>query len=94
MKKVTLSRRTFLKVSGTVGAAATIAGASGGVALAETGAAAEKQGDVTRIRSCCRACGKNECGVWVTVKNGKVIRTEGDESAFHSMGNHCSKSQA
>ncbi len=94
MSKVTLSRRTFLKVSGIMGAAAGIAATTGGAALAESSVAAEKQGDVTRIRSCCRACGKNECGVWAIVKDGKVIRTEGDESAFHSMGNHCSKGQA
>jgi anaerobic selenocysteine-containing dehydrogenase len=35
-----------------------------------------------------------ECGVWVTVQNGRVIKTEGDESAFQSAGSHCSKGQA
>ena len=30
---------------------------------------------------CRRACGKVECGVWVTVRDGKVVKVEGDESA-------------
>ena len=46
------------------------------------------------MRSCCRGCGKVECGVWVYVQDGKVIRTEGDEECFLTMGNHCSKGQA
>ena len=56
-------------------------------------AAAAEEG-VKKIRSCCRGCGKMECGVWVYVQDGKVIRSEGDEAAFQSMGNHCSKGQA
>ena len=49
---------------------------------------------VKRIRSCCRACGKCECGVWVTVQDNKVIKVEGDESNAHSRGHCCAKSQA
>ncbi|MFR4803686.1 MAG: hypothetical protein ACLT98_10445 [Eggerthellaceae bacterium] len=32
--------------------------------------------------------------MWVYVQDGKVIRTEGDETCFNTMGNHCSKGQA
>ncbi len=35
-----------------------------------------------------------ECGVWVTVQNGKAIRVEGDPSAHQSRGNCCAKSQS
>jgi len=35
-----------------------------------------------------------ECGVWVTVENGRAVKIEGDESSFASAGNSCSKSQA
>ena len=35
-----------------------------------------------------------ECGVWVTVENGRAVKIEGDESAFQSRGNCCTKSQA
>ena len=51
-------------------------------------------GEIKRIRSCCRACGKVECGVWVTVQDNKVIKVEGDESNAHSRGHCCAKSQS
>ena len=90
-----LTRRGFLKLTAALSTAIGLAGTTG-VALAENPelAAANQEPGVKKIRSCCRACGKMECGVWVYVQDGKVIRTEGDESAFHSMGNHCSKGQA
>ena len=76
-------------------AVAAVAGAaSPTAALAENENAAATESAVTRIRSCCRGCGKVECGVWVYVQDGKVIRTEGDEDCFLTMGNHCSKGQA
>lgn len=50
---------------------------------------------VKLVRTCCRACGKNECGVIVTVKDGRAVKVEGDaETAFNSMGNCCTKSQS
>lgn len=35
-----------------------------------------------------------ECGVWVIVENGRVVRIEGDDSSQVSRGNSCAKSQA
>ncbi len=35
-----------------------------------------------------------ECGVWVTVKNGRAVKIEGDSDAFQSRGNCCAKSMA
>lgn len=35
-----------------------------------------------------------ECGVKVIVQNGRAIRVEGDEGAWQSMGNCCTKSQS
>ena len=91
--KTSLTRRGFMKLAAVSGAAVSLLSASSPlVASAEEPAAEESS--VQRIRSCCRSCGKMECGVWVVVENGRAIRTEGDESAFHSMGNHCSKGQA
>ncbi len=93
----TLSRRAFMKVSAAAGAAATLgAGAlSASATLEEAHAAPASEGDVKVVRSCCRACGKNECGVYVTVQNGRAVKVEGDaDTSFHSMGNCCSKSQA
>lgn len=90
----TMTRRTFLQAAAATAAAGTLAlsAINSGSALAETDAAT--RGDIKRIRSCCRGCGKMECGVWVTVENGRAIKIEGDESARHSAGNCCTKSQA
>ena len=94
MGKLTMTRRAFTKLAAAT-AAATAVVAPAGAALAESSTVtASKAGDTKRVRSCCRGCGKMECGVWVIVENGRAIRTEGDESAFHSMGNHCGKGQA
>ena len=90
----TMTRRTFAKLAAATGIAATIGTtAVGGTALAE-GEPNEATSGTKRIRSCCRGCGKMECGVWVTVQDGRAIRIEGDESAFQSMGHCCSKSQS
>ena len=95
MGKLNMTRRSFVKTAAVSAAVAAVAGAaSPTAALAENENAAATESAVTRIRSCCRGCGKVECGVWVYVQDGKVIRTEGDEDCFLTMGNHCSKGQA
>ncbi|WP_276916143.1 molybdopterin-containing oxidoreductase family protein [Parvibacter caecicola] len=95
MSTLTMSRRSFVKTAAASAAVAAFVGASAPLtALAENEAAPTSGGTVTRIRSTCRGCGKVECGVWVYVQDGKVIRTEGDDDCFLTMGNHCSKGQA
>ena len=88
-----LSRRTFVKVAAVTGAAAMLT-VEAPTALAETHADEQEGSTIKRVRTCCRGCGKMECGVWVTVKDGKAIKVEGDTSAFQSAGNCCSKSQS
>ena len=93
MAKLSLTRRSFLKAAAIAGAASTVGfSAVPSTALAEGEDASA--GETKRIRSCCRACGKVECGVWVTVQDNKVIRVEGDESNAHSRGHCCAKSQS
>lgn len=93
-KLMTMTRRTFAKMAAVSAAAVGVIG-TGGSALAETSTTTSSTtGEVKHIRSCCRGCGKMECGVWVTVQDGRVIKSEGDESAFQSAGNHCAKGQA
>ncbi|TJW09958.1 molybdopterin-containing oxidoreductase family protein [Parvibacter caecicola] len=94
MAKLTMSRRSFAKLSLATAAATAVAATTAGAALAEQAAPAQEQGDVKRVRTCCRGCGKMECGVWVTVQNGRAVKIEGDQSAFASEGNCCTKSQA
>ncbi len=93
MSKMTMSRRSFLIASATTAAALSIAKAPSAFAATDEESSATEE-NVKRIRSCCRGCGKMECGVWVTVKDGRVVKIEGDESAFQSRGNCCSKSQS
>lgn len=93
MANLSLTRRSFLKASAMAAAATTVGfAATPSTALAEGEDASA--GEIKRIRSCCRACGKVECGVWVTVQDNKVIKVEGDESNAHSRGHCCAKSQS
>ncbi|MBC5583210.1 molybdopterin-dependent oxidoreductase [Eggerthella sp. NSJ-70] len=88
----TISRRTFTKVG--LGAALAASLAPGTLVGLEKASAAESDADATgveRIRSHCRACGKMECPIWVSVRNGRVIKVEGDNTAISSHGNCCSK---
>ena len=62
--------------------------------MAESSASTTSTSEVKRIRSTCRGCGKMECGVWVTVQDGRAVKVEGDESAYQSNGNCCTKAQA
>lgn len=94
MRLSAVTRRSFLQMGMVAGIAAGGISASTRQALAETGDAGSSASEVKRVRSCCRACGKMECGVWVTVKDGRAVKVEGDPSAFHSSGNCCSKSQS
>lgn len=95
MGKGLVTRRGFTKL-------AAMAAVAAGISLPAKQALAEQEGvqkesaqdEVKVVRSCCRACGKNECGILVTVRNGRAVKIEGDETSFHSMGHCCTKSQA
>lgn len=89
-----LSRRSFLKASMATGAAVALSYGSGALQAVADEEPLSVSDDVKRIRTCCRGCGKMECGVWVTVENGRAISVEGDESAAQSRGNCCCKSQS
>ena len=93
MERLNLSRRSFVKVAAATAAVSSLSlGLGAGLAQAESADTSES--GVKRVRSCCRGCGKMECGVWVIVKDGRAVAVEGDESSFQSMGNCCAKSQA
>ena len=75
--KLSMSRRTFMKTAVIAGTATAMSSAITGTALADGSPEdAAKAGEVTKIRSACRGCGKMECGVWVYVKDGKVIKPD------------------
>lgn len=95
-EKVSLSRRSFVKIAAVGGATtALLSTRVPSSALAEdSGSLPSNLESIQRIRTACRGCGKMECGVWVTVQNGRAVKIEGDETAFQSYGNCCTKSQA
>ena len=93
MGRRTLSRRSFVKLSAATAACAGVS-TTAATALAQTDAGSGQATDIKRIRTCCRGCGKMECGVWVTVENGRAVKVEGDTSCFTSAGNCCAKSQS
>ena len=80
MGKLNLTRRAFAKLSAATVAAGALAAAPH-VALAEDAEAPSRGGEIKRVRTCCRGCGKMECGVWVTVENGRAVKVEGDQSS-------------
>lgn len=91
-----IKRRDFLKGAAVLGALAALGNVSSTQALAEESVnfAINESEDTKVIRTACRGCGKFECGVLVTVTNGKAVKIEGDPSYPGSMGNCCAKSQA
>lgn len=90
MRKLNMSRRTFLRASALFAAASTTTFAATESALAKLDADIPKEGAV-KIRSHCRACGKMECPTWVWMDNGRVVNISGDETSPASRGNLCSK---
>ena len=92
-KRALLTRRAFAKLAAATSILAT-ASTTSAFALGEKDDDSQASRDIKRIRTCCRGCGKMECGVWVTVENGRAVKIEGDESAFQSRGNCCTKSQS
>ncbi len=94
MEKLNLSRRNFVKMAVATGAVAALSSTGATTALADTGDATPQAGEIKRVRTVCRACGKMECGVWVTVQDGKALMVEGDQTSFVSRGNCCTKSQS
>ncbi|MBR2789747.1 MAG: molybdopterin-dependent oxidoreductase [Eggerthellaceae bacterium] len=94
LQKESLTRRTFVKLAAAAGALGLASSVTDHSALAAEPATTAASDVIKRVRTCCRACGKMECGVFVTVKNGRAIKVEGDESNYHSEGNCCIKSQS
>ena len=87
-----ISRRDFVKTSVAAGLAAALGTGMGNLAQASAEElAAAQDTEERRIRSHCRACGKMECPIWVTTKNGRVVRIEGDNTSISSHGNCCAK---
>lgn len=89
-----INRRGFLKATAALGAAVSTFRILPGQLVGLANAKEAPKDEEKKIRSICRGCGKYECSVMVTMKNGRPIKITGDQDAFSSFGNCCVKGQA
>ncbi len=89
-KDCKLTRRGFLKATGaTVGALSL----SHELLDFKTWARASAEAPVTRIPTFCNGCG-NRCGIYASVKNGRLWKIEGNPEANGNLGVVCPKGHA
>lgn len=90
MSETTMTRRGFLKTAAAMG---TVAAATGAFASNFTDldpACAADADEEIIIHTACRAC-IIDCGAIVTVRNGKVVKIEGDPEDPINKGRMCAK---
>lgn len=88
MVSTNMTRRSFVKSAAAAGAATAL-----GVEAANCFSPSDKawaEGEVTEVRTSCRACIAN-CGVIAVVSNGRVIKIKGDPIDPMSKGRVCPK---
>ncbi|MDL2060180.1 molybdopterin-dependent oxidoreductase [Mesosutterella sp. AGMB02718] len=94
MEQSLISRRSFLQATSITGIAAAVAGPSGEGLVAQAHAAPARRKDETKIvKTSCRACIHN-CGVLAHVRNGRVVKVEGNPEFPMSKGTLCAKGLA
>lgn len=91
MEQPVLTRRSFLKATAVTGLAAAFGGSQGLIQSDSVKAANNDASSETNvIRTCCRAC-IGYCGVLAHVKNGRVVKLEGDPEQPMTKGALCPK---
>ena len=93
-----LSRRTFIKTSAITGTTAGIAQMTGGLiptaSAAQAGKSAAAAKDEIRIvKTSCRAC-IHDCAVLAHVRNGRIVKLEGNPESQMNQGALCPKGLA
>ena len=91
MKQLMLKRRDFIKATAVSGIAAAFgntfySGFTRGEAVEEP----TKAGETKIVKTCCRACIHN-CGVLAHIKNGRVVKLEGNPEYPMTKGALCAK---
>jgi anaerobic selenocysteine-containing dehydrogenase len=88
MKQLKMNRRDFIKATAVTGTALSFSGFGSGMLVEK--ANAQEQSGVQIITTCCRNC-TAECGVLAHVKDGRVIKLEGNPEFTRSEGALCVK---
>ena len=89
MSERTMTRRRFIESCVAAGLAAAV-GSKLEPSLVETAQADEAQDTVEKVHTMCRGC-IGSCGVIATVKNGRVVKVEGDPDDPTTHGAICVK---
>jgi len=90
MEQLVLRRREFLKATAVTGIAAAIGGSLYEGLTRYESAKAATTSETKIVRTCCRAC-IGKCGVLAHVKDGRVVKLEGDPDQPMSKGALCAK---
>ena len=93
MTQPTITRRSFVKSAAALGAACGLGVAVSDDLVNVDPAHADTGGDVKIVKTACRACIAS-CAVLAHVKNGRVIKIEGNPESPMSQGGLCAKGMA
>ncbi len=93
MAQTKISRRGFVKLGMFASAAAAMAGAATSNLIEVQPALADESSETQKIRTICRAC-LNNCGIVAHVRDGRVVKLEGDPDDPMNKGAACAKGLA
>lgn len=93
MATTDISRRGFVKLGAFAAAATAMSGSVGSNLLHVEPAVAAESGETQKLRTICRAC-LNNCGMIAHVRDGKVVKLEGDPDDPMNKGAACAKGLA
>lgn len=93
MSQATLTRRGFLKSTAAMGAVAALGISAADSLTAVDAAHADEASEVKIIKTSCRACIAS-CAVLAHVRDGRVVKIEGNPESPMSMGGVCAKGLA
>ena len=89
-----MDRRTFLKVTGALGATLSLQDSQMRLLAQSTNAAMAPSGE-TAIPTFCAMCGPSMgCGINAIVRDGRFVRIEGMKEAPRNQGRNCPKAHA
>ena len=93
MSRATMTRRGFLKSTAAMGAVTALGISAADSLTAVDPAHADEASDVKIIKTSCRACIAS-CAVLAHVRDGRVVKIEGNPESPMSQGGVCAKSLA